>query len=148
MSKTEKRVSRSATAVGARDSARAEPFLRTNETLVQALIVEQDAIDAESVADFFGISKTQLAETMGISREAFYKRSRSEAPKTQTRLREMLEILNRISDWAGGRTRAMAWYRSQPIAAFGGRTAESLVKSGNAAALRDYLDHIAIGGYA
>ncbi len=42
----------------------------------------------------------------------------------------------------------MAWYRAQPIAAFGGRTAESLVKTGQASALRDYLDHIAMGGFA
>jgi len=58
------------------------------------------------------------------------------------------EIINRMSDWAGGKVRARTWYRSQPIAAFGGRTAESLVKSGQASALRDYLDHIATGGFA
>ena len=60
----------------------------------------------------------------------------------------MLEILSRVSTWAGGKRQAMAWYRAQPIAAFGGRTAESLVKSGQASTLRDYLDHIALGGYA
>ena len=60
----------------------------------------------------------------------------------------MLEIVSRISTWAGGKDQAMAWYRAQPIAAFGGRTAEALVKSGQAAALRDYLDHLAMGGFA
>ena len=30
----------------------------------------------------------------------------------------------------------------------GGRTAEALVKSGNATAVRDYVDHMATGGYA
>ncbi len=60
----------------------------------------------------------------------------------------MLEIVGRISEWAGGKDQAMAWYRAQPIAAFGGRTAESIVKSGQAAAMRDYLDHIAMGGFA
>jgi hypothetical protein len=42
----------------------------------------------------------------------------------------------------------MAWYRAQPIPAFGGRTAEALVKEGKAAAVRDYLDHVAVGGFA
>lgn len=116
--------------------------------LVHAFIADGAVIDVEVVADSFGVSKSQLAETIGIGREAFYKRARSEAPKTQTRLREMLEILSRVSDWAGGKEQAMAWYRAQPLSAFGGRTAESLVKSGQATALRDYLDHIAIGGYA
>ncbi|MHC2303314.1 hypothetical protein ACVJBD_007581 [Rhizobium mongolense] len=39
----------------------------------------------------------------------------------------------------------MAWYRAQPLPAFGGRTPEALVKAGKAAAVRDYLDHMALG---
>jgi hypothetical protein len=35
-----------------------------------------------------------------------------------------------------------------PSPAFGGRTAEALVKTGDATALRDYVDHLATGGYA
>ena len=50
--------------------------------------------------------------------------------------------------WAGGSAQAMAWYRAEPIPAFGGRTAESLVKSGRARAVREYVDHLATGGYA
>jgi len=68
--------------------------------------------------------------------------------KTQNREREMLEIVSRISGWAGGKEQAMAWYRSEPIPAFGGRTAEALLKTGKASAVRDYLDHIAVGGFA
>lgn len=102
----------------------------------------------DRVADSFGMSKTQLAETIGLGREAFYKPARARAPKTQSRIREMLEIISRVSSWAGGKEQAMAWYRAQPIPAFGDRTAESLVKSGKAGALRDYLDHLALGGFA
>ena len=60
----------------------------------------------------------------------------------------MLEIVNRIAGWAGGTDQAVAWYRAEPIPAFGGRTAEQLVKDGRAAALRDWLDHVATGGFA
>jgi hypothetical protein len=42
----------------------------------------------------------------------------------------------------------MAWCRSQPIPALDGRTAEALVKAGRATAVRDYLDQIALGGFA
>ncbi len=42
----------------------------------------------------------------------------------------------------------MAWYRAQPLPAFGDRTAEALVKEGKATAIREYLDHMAVGGFA
>lgn len=96
----------------------------------------------------FGLTKKELAETIGLAPEALYKSSRLGAAKTQSRLREMTEILARVSGWAGGPAQALAWYRAEPIPAFGGRTAESLVKSGQAATLRDYLDSIAMGGFA
>ena len=95
-----------------------------------------------------GLSKKQLAESIGLKPEALYKAERANAAKTVNRLAEMAEILNRVAGWAGGRAQAVAWYRSEPIPAFGDRTAESLVKSGQAAALRDYLDAIAMGGFA
>ncbi|WP_414694233.1 antitoxin Xre/MbcA/ParS toxin-binding domain-containing protein [Phenylobacterium sp.] len=60
----------------------------------------------------------------------------------------MLEIISRIDAWAGGRRQALAWYRAQPIPAFGDRTAESLVKAGEARAVRDYLDCLSKGGFA
>ena len=101
-----------------------------------------------ALGDAYGLTKKQLAETIGLAPEALYKRGRRGAAKTQTRLREMAEILLRVSAWAGGREQAMAWYRAEPIPAFGGRTAEQLVKSGQAGALRDYLDSIAMGGFA
>ncbi len=108
----------------------------------------QGVILAGKVAETFGMSKGQLAETIGFRDEALYKLARAQAPKTQHRLKEMLEIVSRVCDWAGGAAQAMAWYRAQPIPAFGGRTAEALVKDGQAGALRDYLDHIATGGFA
>lgn len=61
---------------------------------------------------------------------------------------DMREIIGRVTEWAGSEEQALAWYRTEPLPAFGGRTAESLVKDGKAAAVRDYLDHVALGGFA
>jgi hypothetical protein len=105
-------------------------------------------VAVDRVMESFGFSKSQLAATAGLSLESLYRPTRMAAPKTQARLKEMLEIVGRIADWAGGKDQAMAWYRSEPIPAFGGRTAESLVKDGKAGELRDYLDHVALGGFA
>jgi Protein of unknown function (DUF2384) len=106
------------------------------------------AVSVEQVADSFGMSKMQLAETIGLKRETIYRSARRLGRKPQSRAIEMLEIISRIASWAGGDIQAMAWYRAEPIPAFGGRTAESLVKDGKATAVRDYLDHIATGGFA
>ena len=116
--------------------------------LIVTFMDRSGSISIERVAASFGLSKTQLAETVGLARESLYKAGRSRTPKIQTRMKEMLEIISRVTEWAGGRQQAMAWYRSQPIPAFGGRTAEALVKQGKAGAIRDYLDHLAVGGFA
>jgi hypothetical protein len=124
------------------------PGFREEPPLVANLLDPAGVLAVERVADTFGMSKFQLAETVGLKRETFYKASRARAPKTQARMREMLEIISRVVAWAGGKDQAMAWYRAQPIPELGGRTAEALVKSGRASAVRDYLDHIAMGGFA
>ncbi|MER8367753.1 MbcA/ParS/Xre antitoxin family protein [Mesorhizobium sp. M0306] len=118
------------------------------EPLVLSYMDRAGKIAVDQVADSFGMSKGQLAQTAGLARETLYRLERSRTAKTQGRLREMLEIISRVTDWAGGKEQAMAWYRAQPLPAFGGRTAEALVKDGKAAAIRDYLDHMALGGFA
>ena len=106
------------------------------------------SVNVERFAEELRMSKARLAETFGIALATLQRKARAAAPKTQTRLREGLEIINRVSAWAGGPLQAMAWYRAEPIPAFGGRTAESLVKDGKADAVRDYLDSVALGGFA
>ena len=121
----------------------AEPGL-----MALTLIEENGAVSIDRVAERFGMSKLQLAESIGLPRDALHRGLRAQAPKTQARTLEMLEIVGRVVGWAGGEKQAMAWYRAEPIPAFGDRTAESLVKEGRAAAVRDWLDHVALGGFA
>lgn len=113
-----------------------------------ALLDTSGAVKVNDAAEALHLSKAQLAETAGLAREVFQKASRRDSPKAQTRVREMLEIIALVQNWAGGPAQALAWYRAEPIPAFGGRTAEALVKSGQASAVRDYIDHLATGGYA
>lgn len=105
-------------------------------------------VSVDGLADTFHMSRAQLAETAGLGRQVFQKASRRDGPKAQSRVREMVEIIALVQTWAGSAPQAMAWYRAEPIPAFGGRTAEALVKTGQAAAVRDYVDHLATGGYA
>jgi hypothetical protein len=110
----------------------------------------REPVKLETAAKQLGMSSAQLLETAGVKS----RKLRSDVTLTkldkaaQMRLREMFEIVSRISVWAGGKEQAAAWYRAEPIPAFGSRTAEFLVKEGKAAAVRDYLDHVATGGFA
>jgi lambda repressor-like predicted transcriptional regulator len=113
-----------------------------------AACMVEDHLDFDRIMAHLDLSKTQLAETAGLGQDSLQKASRRNSPKVRARITEVLEIINRIEPWAGGRRQALAWYRAQPIAALDGRTAEALVKSGKAAVVRDYLDHIALGGFA
>lgn len=112
------------------------------------LLDDHGTVKVDEAAEALHMTKAQLADTAGLAREVLQKSSRRDSPKAQTRVREMLEIIALVQNWAGGPAQAMAWYRAEPIPAFGGRTAEALVKSGQATAVRDYVDHLATGGYA
>jgi hypothetical protein len=124
--------------------------------LVNRLSGDHDIIDFTpgparigTAASQLGVSRAQLLETAGVKSRVKSAAARTKLDEAaQARVREMLEIVSRISKWAGGTEQAFAWYRAEPIPAFGSRTAESLVKEGKAAAVRDYLDHVAMGGFA
>jgi hypothetical protein len=94
------------------------------------------------------ISKGELATALGLSRDSVSKRDRIVSAATQRRLRDMIEIVNRVIPWAGSELAAFAWYRSQPIPSFGDLTAEDLVGAGRGEAVKRYLSRIAEGGYA
>ena len=105
-------------------------------------------IAADRLSALLHITRAELAMAAGLSRDAVSKTARVGAPATQARLRDIVEILNRVRPWAGSPQQAFAWYRSQPLPSFGDQTAEALVKEGRAEAVKRYLDRIAVGGYA
>lgn len=105
-------------------------------------------IAAERLSALLHITRAELAASLGLSRDAVAKTARARAPATQARLRDMVEILNRVRPWAGSAQQAFAWYRAQPLPSFGDQTAEALLKEGRAEAVKRYLDRITVGGYA
>jgi hypothetical protein len=110
--------------------------------------IRSDTIEPLAVSERLRVSLAELAQTAGVPRESLSKTARIHSRSTQTRLRELLEILNRVEPWAGGALAAFAWYRSQSIPAFGDMTAEALVRAGRIEELRTHLDRIAAGGFA
>jgi uncharacterized protein (DUF2384 family) len=117
------------------------------ETLTE-VITDQGLIASDRLAEVLHVTKTELALATGLSRDAVSKQSRLRSRQTQARLRDTVEIINRVISWTGSTGRAFAWFRSQPLPSFGDKTAEDLVKEGRAQAVKDYLSRIAEGGYA
>lgn len=94
-------------------------------------------------------TKAEIASTLGLSREAVTRASRIQGRKTQTRLREMVEILRRVESYNGAPPLvAYAWFRSETLPGFAGKTPDQLVREGNAKHVHAHLDRIMAGGYA
>jgi transcriptional regulator with XRE-family HTH domain len=124
-----------------------EAFMITTGFLHQ-VISDDGFIVANTLAKLLHITQNDLAEVTGLSRDSVSKSARCKSRSTQARLRDTVEIINRVAEWSGGVGRAFAWFRSQPLPSFGDKTAEDLVKEGRAEAVKAYLARIADGGYA
>lgn len=112
------------------------------------VISDEGFIAANTLAKILHITQNDLAEVTGLSRDSVTKSARCKSRTTQARLRDTVEIINRVAEWSGSVGRAFAWFRSQPLPSFGDKTAEDLVKEGRAEAVKAYLARIADGGYA
>jgi transcriptional regulator with XRE-family HTH domain len=124
-----------------------EAFM-VNTGFLHQVISDEGFIAANNLAKVLHITQNDLAEVTGLSRDSVSKSARCKSRSTQTRLRDTVEIINRVAEWSGGVGRAFAWFRSQPLPSFGDKTAEDLVKEGRAEAVKAYLARIADGGYA
>jgi hypothetical protein len=120
----------------------------TERSFLGGVISQEGLIEPDQLAGVLRVTKGELAAASGLSRDAVSKTRRLRAPVTQARLREVAEVINRVLPWCGSVPQAFAWYRSQPLPAFGDQTAEDLVRAGRAEHLKSFLAGIAVGGYA
>ncbi len=110
--------------------------------------VEDQVFSPTLIANALRTTKSEIAGTLGLGKDAFSRKTRIRARKTQTRLREMLEILNRVEAETGSPIGAYAWFRAEPLSGFGGMTPDQLVRGGRADHVHAYLDRVMAGGYA
>ena len=110
--------------------------------------VDDQVFSPALIADALRTTKSEIAGTLGLGKDAFTRVSRIRARKTQVRLRQMLEILNRVEAATGSPLAAYAWFRAEPLPGFGGATPDALVREGRADHVHAYLDRIMAGGHA
>lgn len=90
----------------------------------------------------------EVARTVGLGRDAVQRHDRIRSARTQRRLREMLEILNKAEPRFGAPLLACAWYRSAPLPGFDGWTAMQLVRAGRADEVLEAIDAVDAGVHA
>jgi len=122
--------------------------MATNPEFLSHSLGPDGTVAVDQLVKDLHITKAELAAASGLSRDAVSKTARLKSRRTQKRLGEVVEIINRVLPWTGSVQAAFAWYRSQPLPGFGDQTAEDLVKAGRGEAVRQYLSRIAVGGYA
>ncbi len=111
-------------------------------------LVKDKLLSPVLIAEELRTTKGELAATLGLAKDAFTRSARVRAPRSQTRLRQMIEIMNRIEPEIDSPIAAYAWFRSARLPGFGGATPHMLVREGRGEQVHAYLDRIVVGGYA
>ncbi len=110
--------------------------------------VQDDQFSPVLIAKALRTTQAEIADTLGLPRDALSRKTRVQAVKTQIRLRQMMEIIHRVAEYNGSPLAAYAWFRSEPLPGYGGVTPHSLVREGHADWVHNYLDDMMDGGYA
>ena len=100
------------------------------------------------IADALCTTSEEVARTAGLGKDAVQRKDRVGSDRTQRRLREMVEIINKVEPRFGSALMAYAWYRSEPLPGFSGHTAMQLVRGGRAGEVLDYIDAVDAGVHA
>ena len=111
-------------------------YLRDPDTLAPVL-------SPKRFSEALNIDLQMLAEQAHVHRNTI-----SRAPGSrgvQDFLREALRIIKAATDLTGDLNRALFWYRTEPLAVFGYKTAERLASEGRTDDVRRYVSSLEAG---
>ena len=109
---------------------------------------ESGQFEPKKIAIALRTSAEEIAMTVGLGKDALQRRARISSDKTQRRLRELVEVINKVEPRFGSELMAYAWYRSEPLPGFDGQTAMQLVQQEQAQQVLEYLDPVDAGVFA
>lgn len=92
----------------------------------------QGQFSPKKIAAILGTTTDELAQSLGLSKDAILREGCIASDRSQRRMREMVEVLNKVEPGFGSALLAYAWYRSQPLPDFFGQTAMQLVHENRA----------------
>lgn len=109
---------------------------------------EKGALAPRKIIEALRTTSDELARSLGLGKDAIQRKERIASDRTQRRLRQMVEVLNKVEPRFGSPLLAYAWYRSEPLAGFSGQTAMQLVQSNRADDVLTYIDAVDAGVHA
>lgn len=113
-----------------------------------AQFADNGMFSARKIAETLHTTSEDIARAAGLGKDAVQRKDRVQSDRTQRRLREVVEIINKVESRFGSALMAYAWYRSEPLSGFSGLTAMQLVRDGRATDVLDYIDAVDAGIHA
>ncbi|WP_119389014.1 antitoxin Xre/MbcA/ParS toxin-binding domain-containing protein [Taklimakanibacter lacteus] len=103
-------------------------------------------LSAPRVCEVLGINQSELAKLIGVARNTLT--AKSGARKVDQALSPVVRILSMAIEMTGDESRAVIWFKHQPIPGWAGKTAYDLVSEGEAGKVLAYLEAVRSGVYA
>ena len=93
-------------------------------------------ISPKRLSQALGVKVASLAELTGVHRNTLRNPA---SERLQSRMREMVKVISAATELTGDVDKAIYWYRNEPIADYGHRTAAELVAEGHIEAVLAFV---------
>ncbi|MDN5925492.1 MAG: hypothetical protein L0I29_00260 [Hyphomicrobiales bacterium] len=93
-------------------------------------------ISPKRLSQALGVKVANLAQLTGVHRNTLRNPA---SERLQGRLREMVKVISAATELTGDVDKAIYWYRNEPIADYGHRTAAELVADGQVEAVLAFV---------
>jgi hypothetical protein len=103
-------------------------------------------LSPQRLSEQLGVTQAELARLAGVARNTLT--AKSATRKVDAALSPIVRILTVAAEMAGDESRAVIWFKHQPIPGWAGKTAYDLVGEGKADQVLAYLEAVRAGVYA
>ncbi len=103
-------------------------------------------LSGHRLSEQLGVTQSELAKLVGVARNTLT--AKSATRKVDAALSPVVRILAIAAEMAGDESRAVIWFKHQPIPGWAGKTAYDLVGDGKADQVLAYLEAVRSGVYA
>ncbi|WP_318495669.1 hypothetical protein [Photobacterium leiognathi] len=117
-------------------------------SVLKSIVSKDGEIATDCLAKALSIDLDKLASLIGVPHLFLVEPDLISTPQCQIKLNNFAKIMYFTVHWSGSALHACTWYCTEPLAEFGGITAEQLFKQERYDALMHYFAHLRSGGYA